>query len=210
MIDITQNEEDKDKYITKVYLKEDANKFIKRYASGRLEEQDFTISQLNQTLFQMEKQYLQYREEFIASTFNKLKKVSINKLIEAFIAIAGVYLTSQIDMPSILKILIATILVVGSICYQRKQSDIEEENESNLRIVATADEFLEHKDKFKIKVKDPNTATEEDWYLLTLSDIETVFEPKLVAKLAQGLTPEAKEEQSQITTEVLEKRMKLS
>lgn len=210
MIDITNNEDEKDSFITKVYLKDDANRFVKCYASGRSEEVDFSIEELNKTFTQMEEQFLKYRESFVENSFKQMKRATINKLLEALVAIAGLYFTCNIEIPNILKVIIATILVVGSICYQRNQSEIEKDNEFNLRVVAIADEFLAHKEEFMIKVKNPISGEDENWYLLTLSDIETLYSPNLVSKLAKGLTPEVKDEESRMTSEVLQKRMKLS
>ncbi len=210
MIDITNKEEDKDKFILCVALKENSNDYVIKYASDRLEVVPFSIEKLNETLTQMEKQYLEYRDSCAEKSFKEIKRTTVNKLIEALVAVASLYLTCQIEMPRFLQILIIAIIAVISICYQKSQADLAENNENNLRVIATADEFLKHKEEFKIKITDPVSGEEKDWYLLTLSNIEMVYEPKLVGKLAKGLNDEVKEEQSKMTMEVLQKRMKLS
>lgn len=209
MIDITKNEEDKDKFITKIFLKDDENSFVVNYASGRQEIRDFTVDDLNTILLEMEKQYLRYRDEYVLRINKENVRITLRKMIEALIAVATLYLTSVIAMPTSLKILIIMILVIYTISYQKNQTDLLNENRYGAQTILTADEFLKHKEDFKIRIIDPNTGLESDWYLLTLSDIEKVFEPKLVSKLASGLSSEAKEEQGEITTEILQKRMKL-
>lgn len=74
MIDLTTRTEDKDKFITKIYLKEDNPKYCVVYASGRTEEYDFTIHNFNATLLTMERQYHEYKEEFFYAQAKRLTK----------------------------------------------------------------------------------------------------------------------------------------
>lgn len=57
MIDLTLNTKDRDSFITKLYLKENSNKFVVRYASGRLDEQDFTVHNFNVMLYRMKNNF---------------------------------------------------------------------------------------------------------------------------------------------------------
>ncbi len=210
MIDITKNEEDKDKFILGVALKENINSYLINYASGRQEERPFTIRSLNEVIMMMERQYLEYRDQYVEKVFDENKNATLKKLIEALMAVAGLFLTATIPLPKVLQIIIIMILAVGTICYQRKQSDIINDNRYNVNVILTADEFLKRKEDFKIKVIDPNTNLEEDWFLLTLSDIQNVLTPKLINKIADGITPEIKEEEKYNTSEILKMRMKMS
>lgn len=210
MIDITKNEEDKDKFILGVALKENINSYLINYASGRQEERPFTIRSLNEVIMMMERQYLEYRDQYVEKVFDENKNATLKKLIEALMSVAGLFLTATIPLPKVLQIIIIMILAVGTICYQRKQSDIINDNRYNVNVILTADEFLKRKEDFKIKVIDPNTNLEEDWFLLTLSDIQNVLTPKLINKIADGITPEIKEEEKYNTSEILKMRMKMS
>ena len=209
MIDITKNAEDKDKFILGVALKDDENKYVIKYASGRSENCDFTVSSLNHVLSLMEKQYLEYRDDYIKEILKENKRATMKQLIEALLAILGVYLSASMPLPNILKILIICVLVVSSICYQKEQSEKVDYNRYAAGVILSADEFLKMKDNFKVRIVDPNTGLEEDWYLLTLSDIQAIVDPKLVGKIAKTITPDMKEEEEHNTTEILEKRMKL-
>ncbi len=209
MIDITKNTEDKDKFILGVALKDDENKYVIKYASGRSENCDFTVSSLNQVLGLMEEQYLEYRDDYIKEILKENKRATMKQLIEALLAILGVYLSASMPLPNILKILIICVLVVSSICYQKEQSEKVDYNRYAAGVILSADEFLKMKDNFKVRIVDPNTGLEEDWYLLTLSDIQAIVDPKLVGKIAKTITPDMKEEEEHNTTEILEKRMKL-
>ena len=209
MIDITKNTEDKDKFVLGVALKDDENKYVIKYASGRSENCDFTVSSLNQVLGLMEEQYLEYRDDYIKEILKENKRATMKQLIEALLAILGVYLSASMPLPNILKILIICVLVVSSICYQKEQSEKVDYNRYAAGVILSADEFLKMKDNFKVRIVDPNTGLEEDWYLLTLSDIQAIVDPKLVGKIAKTITPDMKEEEEHNTTEILEKRMKL-
>lgn len=209
MIDITKNTEDKDKFILGVALKDDENKYVIKYASGRSENCDFTVSSLNQVLGLMEEQYLEYRDDYIKEILKENKRATMKQLIEALLAILGVYLSASMPLPNILKILIICVLVVSSMCYQKEQSEKVDYNRYAAGVILSADEFLKMKDNFKVRIVDPNTGLEEDWYLLTLSDIQAIVDPKLVGKIAKTITPDMKEEEEHNTTEILEKRMKL-
>lgn len=209
MIDITKNAEDKDKFILGVALKDDENKYVIKYASGRSENCDFTVSSLNHVLSLMEKQYLEYRDDYIKEILKENKRATMKQLIEALLAILGVYLSASMPLPNILKILIICVLVVSSMCYQKEQSEKVDYNRYAAGVILSADEFLKMKDNFKVRIVDPNTGLEEDWYLLTLSDIQAIVDPKLVGKIAKTITPDMKEEEEHNTTEILEKRMKL-
>lgn len=209
MIDITKNAEDKDKFILGVALKEDENKYVIKYASGRSKNCDFTVSSLNQVLGLMEEQYLEYRDDYIKEILKENKRATMKQLIEALLAILGVYLSASMPLPNILKILIICVLVVSSICYQKEQSEKVDYNRYAAGVILSADEFLKMKDNFRVRIVDPNTGLEEDWYLLTLSDIQAIVDPKLVGKIAKTITPDMKEEEERNTTEILEKRMKL-
>lgn len=209
MIDITKNTEDKDKFILGVALKDDENKYVIKYASGRSENCDFTVSSLNHVLSLMEKQYLEYRDDYIKEILKENKRATMKQLIEALLAILGVYLSASMPLPNILKILIICVLVVSSMCYQKEQSEKVDYNRYAAGVILSADEFLKMKDNFKVRIVDPNTGLEEDWYLLTLSDIQAIVDPKLVGKIAKTITPDMKEEEEHNTTEILEKRMKL-
>ncbi len=210
MIDLTSKEEDKKNFITKVALKEGTSDYIIYYADGHEESKLFTIPSLNETFMNMEKQFFEYKDEFTKREFDVAKKATLKKLMEAIMALASVYLTTAIDMPDFLKVLIIMLVAVGSVCYQRTQSDVEHMARNNINVILTAEEFLAHKDKFNIKITNPSNGKEEDWYLLTLSDIEEVYEPRLVSKLASSITPDVCDEERHITEETLKLKMKLS
>lgn len=209
MINLTTEEKDKDSFITKVYLKEESPKYCIQYASGRIEEQDFSVHNLNATLLIMESQYHQYKEAFFKDQAKKANKAVLDKLIEGLLAIIGIALTISIDMSQIIKLFISLIIVVASIFYQKSKTLENAECGRNIDVLSITETFLANKEQFKIRVMDPITHTEEDWYLLTLSEIELLQNKREVTLLANTITDEMRVEESQTTTATLKKKWKL-
>lgn len=210
MIDLTTREEDKDNFILKVYLKEESPKYGVLYASGRQEEFDFTIHNLNATLLTMERQYHEFKEKFFYEKAAEANKAALHKLIEGLLAIIGVALTVSVDMSSIIKLFISLIIVVCSIFYQKTKTIENAECGRAIDVLAITENFLKNKDQFKIKVTDPITKTEEDWYLLTLSEIEMLEDKREVTVLSKTITDEMRAEESANTTATLKKKWRLS
>lgn len=207
MIDLTLNTKDRDSFITKLYLKENSNKFIVRYASGRLDEQDFTVHNFNVMLYRMEEQFLEFKNDYIRNNLRIQGKYQLKKLVEALLAILGVYVTANLPIPGIIQGILIGILAIYSFLYQVEASRVIDYGRATLGIVNLADKFMEMKDKFKIKITDPKSGEEEDWYLITLSGIEQIDGLEHLNFLEDILTDETKELERQKTEDVLENRM---
>lgn len=207
MIDLTLNTKDRDSFITKLYLKENSNKFVVRYASGRLDEQDFTVHNFNVMLYRMEEQFLEFKNDYIKNNLRIQGKYQLKKLVEALLAILGVYVTVNLPIPGIIQGILIGILAIYSFLYQVEASRVIDYGRVTLGIVNLADKFMEMKDKFKIKITDPKSGEEEDWYLITLSGIEQINGLGHLNFLEDILTDETKEFERQKTEDVLENRM---
>lgn len=207
MIDLTLNTKDRDSFITKLYLKENSNKFVVRYASGRLDEQDFTVHNFNVMLYRMEEQFLEFKNDYIRNNLRIQGKYQLKKLVEALLAILGVYVTANLPIPGIIQGILIGILAIYSFLYQVEASRVINYGRATLGIVNLADKFMEMKDKFKIKITDPKSGEEEDWYLISLSGIEQINGLGHLNFLEDILTDETKELERQKTEDVLENRM---
>lgn len=209
MIDLTLNDKDRDGFITQLFLKENTNKFIVRYASGRLKEQDFSIHNFNQTLYLMEEQFLKYREAYVKNNLRIQSKVQAKKLVEALIAILGVVVTVNMPIPEIVQGIIVGILALYTFLYQVEASHIIDYGRAGIEVVNTADKFLKMKDDFKITITDPKSGKDEEWYLVTLAGIERICGLGHLEFLSEVLTEERKNEERTETEEVLKKKMAL-
>lgn len=209
MIDLTLNEKDRDGFITQLFLKENSDKFIVKYASGRLEEQDFSLHNFNQTLYLMEEQFLKYREAYVKNNLRIQSRVQVKKLVEALIAILGIVVTVNMPIPEIVQGIIVGILALYTFLYQVEASHIIDYGRASIEIVKTADKFLQMKDDFKITITDPKTGEDEDWYLVTLAGIEGICGLGHLKFLLETLTDEIKKEERAETERILNKRMAL-
>lgn len=209
MIDLTLNDKDRDGFITQLFLKENTDKFIVKYASGRLEEKDFSIHNFNQTLYLMEEQFLKYREAYVKNNLRIQSKVQAKKLVEALIAILGIVVTVNMQIPEIVQGIIVGILALYTFLYQVEASHIIDYGRASIEIVKTADKFLQMKDDFKITITDPKTGEDEDWYLVTLAGIERICGLGHLKFLSEILTDEIKNEERAETERTLNKRMAL-
>lgn len=209
MIDLTTREEDKNNFIIKVYLKENMPQYCVQYASGRIEEYDFTIHNFNATLSIMERQYNAYKEEFFNMKAKEANRAVLDKFIEGLLAVVGIALTTCLDMSIAIKILISLLIIISSVFYQKHKTEENAECGRLIDVLAITENFLKNKEQFKISVVDPITKTEEDWYLLTLSDIETLEDKIQVTLLAKTITDEIREEESQNITASLKKKWRL-
>ncbi|MDE5888857.1 MAG: hypothetical protein K2H20_02435, partial [Bacilli bacterium] len=209
MIDLTTREKDKNNFITKVYLKEDTPKYCVQYASGRIEEYDFTIHNFNASLSLMEQQYHAYKEEFFYKKAKEANLAAINKLKEGVLALVGIVLTTCVDMSIAIKILMSLLIVVCSVFYQKSKTKENAACGRAIDVLAITEKFLANKEQFRISVTDPITNTEEDWYLLTLTDIEAIENKLQVTLIGSAITEEIKEEESKNVVATLKKKWRL-
>lgn len=205
MIDLTTRHEDKDYFITKVYMKEDSNLFYIHYASGRIEERPFSIHNLNATFLQMEEQFMQYKEDYVNKVVEVKHKACLNQLIELLVGMGTIFLTTSMDMPLELKLVIDMIIVLFTLWYQYKNNLKDGICNTSINVILTAEEFLKNKEMFMTRVINPKTNEEEDWYLVTLSEIEEFVSSEQLLLIGKGLTPAIKKDESDRTNKVLKK-----
>ena len=209
MIDLTLNEKDRDEFITNLYLKENSNKFIVRYASGRLDEQDFTVHNFNVMLYRMEEQFLEFKNDYIRNNLRIQGKYQLKKLVEALLAILGVYVTANLPIPGIIQGILIGILAIYSFLYQVETSRVIDYGRATLGIINLADKFMEMKDKFKISITDPKSGQEEEWYLFSLSGIEQLYGIEELNFLSEYITDDVKNSEREITENVLKRVMSM-
>lgn len=205
MIDLTTNAKDKDSFITKVFMDDESPFYHVIYASGREEVRDFSVHNLNATFLMMERQFLEFKDEYLDKIEQYRLKLNIAKLKECFLAIVGIFLTTAMPFPGILKAIIDLIIIICSLYYQKNKSKALVVCNSSENVIAVASEYLKSKSNFITKVYDPKTKSEEDWYLVTLSEIEEFASPRQLSLIGNGLNSSIKEEEAQRTNKVLKK-----
>ena len=92
MIDLTQNEYDKELFITDVLLGKENDKYLVKYADGSERIENFSVHNFNATLLRMEKQYLQYRDEYYKKLCVERLGLTLKSIGNLIINITSVYL----------------------------------------------------------------------------------------------------------------------
>ena len=98
MIDLTVKDSDKDYYIVDMEILDDGT-YIVRYASGREEVFPFSIHNFKADLFRMERQYVEYGDNYLEREFPNIKIRGILLSTILFLNVSYIYLmvTDTID-----------------------------------------------------------------------------------------------------------------
>lgn len=195
MIDLTQNEYDKELFITDVLLGKENDKYLVKYADGSERIENFSVHNFNATLLRMEKQYLQYRDEYYKKLCVERLGLTLKSIGNLIIDITSVYLTMNSDMGKSLRITILTLLCLFTILYQNYLSIKIKENNKKVNVILLADELLKRKDEFTVLVIDPIDNELKPWYLINMANIETVKNKLEFNLISSKLTPEEKVKQ---------------
>ncbi len=205
MIDLTTKKEDKDKFITKVYINDDSPLYFVKYASGRIAPYELSLHNLNATLLTMEEQFNSFKDDYIEKLAKACLRSSLSQLIEGVIAIGTICFTTTLPIPVPLKALLILVALIYSIYHQKSEHVKQETCVASGRTIQVAEEFLRDKDRFKTTITDPVTNEPADWYLVTLSEIEAFSNPQELNLIAAALTPEIKKEEGANATMQLKK-----
>lgn len=171
MLDMTNNAEEKQTFITNVILNLKQNKFKIQYASGREEEKIFTIESYNETLIALEKQFLTFKKDYIIRTKKQKIKILFSQTVEAILALVGLVFTMNIDLQTEIQNLLIALLFLFSIYYQCVKTNEFDVHTYNLYTTSLFEAFIKRKEDFKIVMKDEQTNEETEWYVVNLSNI---------------------------------------
>ena len=179
------------------------------FASGRKETYPFSIHNFQVELYRMEEQFLEFKNDYIRNNLRIQGKYQLKKLVEALLAILGVYVTANLPIPGIIQGILIGILAIYSFLYQVETSRVIDYGRATLVIINLADKFMEMKDKFKISITDPKSGQEEEWYLFSLSGIEQLYGIEELNFLSEYITDDVKNSEREITENVLRKVMSM-
>lgn len=207
MINMALNDKDKEDYIIGVSFLELGEKLKIIYADEHVEIEDFSLLRLNEIWRKMERQFETYKDTYCKVCYERSLKAILKSLGEAILAIGAVYFTTNLDMPLILKGLIIIFIAFSSIYYQRIWSLENKISNYMINKVNIIEEFINNKDKFKIRIVNPQDGLEYDWYLLTLSGIDEITDVRTLNLIGKSLTTEVKEDEKKNTERFLSKKM---
>lgn len=195
MIDLSKYAEDKDSYILRTEINEDFTKFKVVYASGRVEEFDFSIHNYQVYLYRMEEQFNRYSKCYKNEIGMEFTKEMKSAMLWSLLDIVSMFVTTNLDVAIGFKIALAFIAVMHLLRNISKFGDARTRFEHQAMKTAVVDAYIQHKEEFAIDVKDPKNGQAEKWYVIdfnSLDQFNTVFELSLSALPLQ--IPEIREQ----------------
>lgn len=211
MIDLTVKDSDKDYYIVDMEILDDGT-YIVRYASGREEVFPFSIHNFKADLFRMERQYVEYGDNYLEREFPNIKIRGILLSTILFLNVSYIYLmvTDTIDTFMIFMfIYMFYSLVVRGIPYLgelKKYITVKDK----LEVIKL---YLENKKQFLVDIELENSKDVEEWSLINLANIDQFNNVDELNQYALDLTDEERvREANDLTLKLnksLESRVKL-
>lgn len=172
MLDLSKYIEDKDSYISKVAISDDFKKFKVIYASGREEENDFSIHNYQVYLYRMEQQYRDnvghYKREVSGEFFKEFK----SSLIWSIVDVIGIIFQCNLDTPAWSKMIFILLFVLAIVSNFMKVTSKLAECKYKMNKAVIVESYLANKEQFAMDVKDPASGREEKWYVLDVNDLD--------------------------------------
>ena len=195
MIVLTENEKEKEYYITKVIPDEDYKAYTVYYANGKMEKYPFSVHNFNVDINRMVKAYYQYKESFKQRIMNIKILLSLEQL--TFNLLAVIISSTAADMADkpIQKLVIKFLAYLLIFRKYRSTMLKKKEYDFYLTQLEQIKEYINNKDVLKVQVIDPVFKSPYDWYLFNLSEFDNVlFDPSNYEYLKNELTPEIRTE----------------
>lgn len=178
MLDMTINKTEKENFIIGLKLNLQQNIFTVKYADGKEEKKVFTIEEFNKSLLSMEKQFLLFKDTYIDKLKKEKIKLSIAQLVELMIAITGVAITCNLDIMTDVQSFIIILTSFFSVCFQSEMGTKISMHNYDLYTTYITDEFIKHKEDFKVEIVDQKTNEKAEWYIVNLANIWKISSKK--------------------------------
>lgn len=172
MIDMTMNKSDKKNFITSIVPDSDYKTLKITFADGKIIEKEFSVDNYLSELKGLEKQYLEYRKEYLG----KINKLFINvwskRIIELLIAIGSVYLVANLDVSELFQNIYLILAMLYTAYAQLIGKGVTDSIKELYRHINICDDMAEGSKEFSIPVVNPSSKDVIDWPLLNLGNIE--------------------------------------
>lgn len=202
MLDLSKYAQDKDKYIVSVAIDELFDKFMVTYASGRIEEHEFSIHNYQVYIYRMEQQYLLYKKDFEKDLNEQFNEESKKRVVSSVIAMMGIAITCGFNIHLAIKIILAFIGSIFVIYNLNKVADKRKEVLQEADKAAMVEVLMQHKEDIALTVINPVTGCEEKWYMVDVNNIEQFTSAYELAMYAMPYrVPQVKEEMERDMTQ---------
>ena len=206
MIDLSKYESNKDSYISRVEINEDFTKFRVFYASGIVEECDFSIHNYQVYIYRMEEQYNRYKEYYLRDIHCEYRESVKKAILKILLNVGLIVLASNLDLGILFDIVYKVLIIMNGAFDLLAIKQARRKLDDQIMKLGINEVYLCHKEDFAIDVVDPRNNNSEKWYIVDLNHLEeyeSVFELSMTALPLK--IPEIREEYSTSLTKVLKK-----
>ena len=202
MLDLSKYANDKDSYIVSVAIDELFDKFKVTYASGKVEEHDFSIHNYQVYILRMEEQFHLYKKDYEKDLNEQFTEEVKKCVITNVVTMMGIAITCGFDIHLAIKILLAFVGSLFVIYNLNKVANKRKEVITEADKAAMVEVLIQHKKDIELNVVDPVTGREEKWYMVDVNNIEQFTSAYELAMYAMPYrVPQVKEEMEKDMTQ---------
>lgn len=202
MLDFSKYAEDKDSYIVSIAIDELFDRFKVTYASGKVEEHDFSIHNYQVYILRMEEQYRLYKNDYEKDLNEQFTEEVKKCVITNVVTMMGIAITCGFDIHLAIKILLAFVGSLFVIYNLNKVANKRKEIMTEADKAAMVEVLIQHKKDIELNVVDPVTGREEKWYMVDVNNIEQFTSAYELAMYAMPYrVPQVKEEMEKDMTQ---------
>lgn len=172
MLDMTLDKKEKKNFITGVKPSEDFKTFMITFADGNSIEKEFNVEDYLMELKGLEKQYLQYRKEYLGKINKLFVNVWCKRIIELLVAIGSVYLVANIDVAEWFQNVYAILAVLYTVYAQLVGKGVTDAIKELFQHINICDDIVKGSKEYTIPVAKPDTEETIEWPVLNLGNVD--------------------------------------
>lgn len=172
MLDMTLEKKEKKNFITGVKPSEDFKTFMITFADGNSIEKEFNVEDYLMELKGLEKQYLQYRKEYLGKINKLFVNVWSKRIIELLVAIGSVYLVANIDVAEWFQNVYAILAVLYTVYAQLVGKGVTDAIKELFQHINICDDIVKGSKEYTIPVAKPDTEETIEWPVLNLGNVD--------------------------------------
>lgn len=172
MLDMTLDKKEKKNFITGVKPSEDFKTFMITFADGNSIEKEFNVEDYLMELKGLEKQYLQYRKEYLGKINKLFVNVWSKRIIELLVAIGSVYLVANIDVAEWFQNVYAILAVLYTVYAQLVGKGVTDAIKELFQHINICDDIVKGSKEYTIPVSKPDTEETIEWPVLNLGNVD--------------------------------------
>lgn len=172
MLDMTLDKKEKKNFITGVKPSEDFKTYMITFADGNSIEKEFNVEDYLMELKGLEKQYLQYRKEYLGKINKLFVNVWSKRIIELLVALGSVYLVANIDVAEWFQNVYAILAVLYTVYAQLVGKGVTDAIKELFQHINICDDIVKGSKEYTIPVAKPDTEEIIEWPVLNLGNVD--------------------------------------